>query len=247
MERLNTCENCRNIGRRGTLDNYVLTGRIYTYNDNGLYIKRCCLIACYVGSIQLNKNTAVINHRFDERMRKHNPRYVITDTDAFTVYPFPTNPIERIRDLLPHVDNGKLVTVQRTIGTHPYTATSYSFTNKQGFEQKKIELDTPVHPARMDSLNARSYVYLIRTSGDAARNLPIYKVGRTNQTNFDRFRGYEPGYEIYLLLACSDCIVAEKKILTCFRRKYTKAYKNEYFEGYPESMIQDIVGIVRSC
>jgi hypothetical protein len=90
------------------------------------------------------------------------------------------------------------------------------------------------------------YVYLLQERTAVALNKPIYKIGRTNQPNFERFKGYHKGYKILLHVVCNDCKDIEQKIIDLFIKNYNHytEYGNEYFEGNYKSMIKDIFSLV---
>ena len=75
---------------------------------------------------------------------------------------------------------------------------------------------------------------------------PIYKIGKSAQKNFDRFKGYNKGYEVFLHIACTNCHVSESSIIAKFTNKYRQAteYGSEYFEGDRKEMMQYICNIV---
>ena len=80
-----------------------------------------------------------------------------------------------------------------------------------------------------------------------ALNASVYKVGKTTQPNFERFKNYPKGYKIILLHGCTNCHAIEKNILELFKLKYIPRldYDTESFEGNVISMRNDINDIIR--
>ena len=64
------------------------------------------------------------------------------------------------------------------------------------------------------------YVYLIREREFIQLNKPIYKIGKTKQSNFTRFSQYPKDSAMIFQSACSDCDICEKEIIKCFKIKY---------------------------
>ena len=90
------------------------------------------------------------------------------------------------------------------------------------------------------------YVYLIREREFIQLNKPIYKIGKTKQSNFTRFSQYPKDSAMIFQSACSDCDICEKEIIKCFKIKYLqkKEIGNEYFEGDYTCMLGDIYDII---
>ena len=80
---------------------------------------------------------------------------------------------------------------------------------------------------------AISYVYLLQEREFVNSKEKVFKVGKTRQLNFERFRQYPKGSVILLYSECNDCDVSEKRILSVFRRRFIKRTDigSEYFEG----------------
>lgn len=97
-----------------------------------------------------------------------------------------------------------------------------------------------------EEVKTLEYVYLLQERTAVALNKPIYKIGRANQSNFERFKGYHKGYKILLHVACNNCKDIEKKIIELFIINYNHytEYGNEYFEGNYKLMIRDIISLV---
>lgn len=86
------------------------------------------------------------------------------------------------------------------------------------------------------------YIYLIRVRESVRLNEPVYKIGRTKQEGFERFKGYPKGSELYHYTVCNDCIKIETTLLRSFREKYIPRTDlgAEYFEGDWVKMRDDI-------
>jgi hypothetical protein len=97
-----------------------------------------------------------------------------------------------------------------------------------------------------EDIKTLEYVYLLQERTAVALNKQIYKIGRTNQSNFERFKGYHKGYKILLHVVCNDCKDIEQKIIDLFIKNYNHytEYGNEYFEGNYKSMIKDIFSLI---
>ena len=92
-----------------------------------------------------------------------------------------------------------------------------------------------------------NYVYLLKEREFIKTKEPIYKIGKTTQENFKRFRQYPKQSTLLFHMICDDCDEVEKKIMILFSHKYINRTDigNEYFEGDYHSMIDDIFKIVR--
>lgn len=92
------------------------------------------------------------------------------------------------------------------------------------------------------------YVYLLHTREFRNSHQPIYKIGRTKQSNFRRFGNYERGFVMLFQSSCRDCALLEKEIIRLFTIKYVRRleYGREYFEGDQLSMMGDLCDIVRN-
>ena len=92
------------------------------------------------------------------------------------------------------------------------------------------------------------YVYLLHKSDFVEPHQPIYKIGKTKQPNFDRFKSYPNGSVMLFQSSCRDCDELERKIRILFKHRYKwrKECGYEYFEGDQFSMIRDLCGIVQN-
>ena len=91
------------------------------------------------------------------------------------------------------------------------------------------------------------YVYLLQEREFVKSNEQIYKIGRTKQLNFARFRQYPKNSISFFQSYCDDCVMCEHKIVKVFSKKYKKRIDvgQEYFEGNVFDMIIQISMIVQ--
>lgn len=97
-----------------------------------------------------------------------------------------------------------------------------------------------------EEIKTLEYVYLLQERSAVELNKPVYKIGRTNQSNFEIFKGYHKGYKLLLHVVCNNCKDIEQKIINMFIKNYNHytEYGNEYFEGDYKSMIKDIFSLI---
>lgn len=250
------CEHCFNINiytsgstNKPNTHNIGLNGTIIFYKG-GLkkYVKSCCFMAYYVGREGLGNY--MINQNFGASVKTKAPKYVITDNDAFIVYEI----IFRPQETIPHPEYNETykLEINRYMSMdeykHQYTiATKAAFNKKIKSLQERLE-DVEMEEVVEETRNAHKpqYVYLIQERTAVVANQAIYKIGRTEQPNFDRFRGYGKGYKVLLHISCDDCKSTEHEIMKIFKSKYRHAteYGNEYFEGDHKKMIKSITNII---
>ncbi len=251
MERLEACEHCRGIN---CMENYgpnnqrifQVSGMVRTYTDGTkLYVKRCCLIACCVGAYKVSQHG--VNENFSSRIKTKAAKYVINDSSAFLVWELPGANREIIKDLFTSFTPEK-IELNRCINPYPVN-TPYQFVTNRTYEKKLNEassMDIVLSGPAGGTPSDIEYVYLLRDRTAVVANQSIYKIGRTSQRNFDRFKGYPKGYEILLHVACGNSTIAESKIINTFSNKYKRVdgYGSEYFAGDYQSMMKDIFSIV---
>ena len=90
------------------------------------------------------------------------------------------------------------------------------------------------------------YVYLFHTKEFFNSHQPIYKIGKTKQPNFNRFKNYPRGSVMLFQSSCHDCDKLEKQIIILFTSRYVRRLGLEYFEGDQSSMIRDMCDIVQN-
>ena len=89
------------------------------------------------------------------------------------------------------------------------------------------------------------YIYLLREREFVRLNEHCYKIGRTSQNPSKRFEGYPKGSEIIMYIAVDNSIIAEKNLLTFFKKEFNqkKDYGAEYFSGDKNEMIKAIIDV----
>jgi len=87
-----------------------------------------------------------------------------------------------------------------------------------------------------------NYIYLLQEREFLKTNETIYKIGKTTQMNYDRFKQYPNGSVLLYQTICDNCHTLEKELLSIFKNKFKhrKDIGNEYFEGNYKDMI-DII------
>lgn len=87
-------------------------------------------------------------------------------------------------------------------------------------------------------------IYLLKTHLKTENDEYLYKIGRSTQQHLKRLSDYPKTYKVILTRACIDCIYVENKLIKLFTKKYKKEFKNEYFVGDENEMINDINKII---
>jgi hypothetical protein len=90
------------------------------------------------------------------------------------------------------------------------------------------------------------YVYLIQTEEFVKSGEPVYKIGKSKQLNYMRFKQYDAGSIQLYQSICKNCDDMEKKIIQLFNSKYERHSGREYFKGNYDDMLQDISGLVET-
>jgi hypothetical protein len=87
-----------------------------------------------------------------------------------------------------------------------------------------------------------NYIYLLKEREFLKTNENIYKIGKTTQKNYDRFKQYPNGSILLYQTICDNCHTLERELLSIFKNKFIhrKDIGNEYFEGSYSDMI-DII------
>ncbi len=230
-----------------------INGVLFAYSIGmQLYVKKCCLYTYYTGG----RHTPVCTYILDaliSKMKKPILKYAVVGTNMEEVYELK----EKKEDTI--VVYGDRVKLVRNILFNDYSNTLDApyeiITYKEGEKRKRRQLKEMEKETKRTTTTSSTengdtcqlqYVYLIRERTAVVSNQPIYKIGKTTQKNFDRFKGYGKGYEVYLHIACNDCHTTETAIIEQFTNKYRRVteYGSEYFEGNRKEMIQDICNIV---
>lgn len=92
------------------------------------------------------------------------------------------------------------------------------------------------------------YIYLIQTREFVNSKEPIYKVGKTKQSNYSRFLQYPNGSIQLFQCVCNNCDILEKQVIKIFKNKYEnhKIAGREYFRGELRLMICDLFNIIEN-
>lgn len=242
-----SCELCNNItiprSGSGSKPDYQMisfagTCTVFIYGVKQ-YVKQCCLIRLYLSPYVGNNY-----QKFFNIIKIKMPKFILTNNNKFMVYEINLKEEEIIINPNGFTNQNKLE-ITRFIIYKPYSE-SYEFITKSKFENPNItNLLTKEYKNQTENkeCNNFQYIYLIQERTAVAINKPIYKIGRTTQLNFNRFKAYGKGYKILLHVVCDNCIDLELKLINLFKSKYIHStdYGNEYFEGDYKLMIKDIL------
>jgi len=90
------------------------------------------------------------------------------------------------------------------------------------------------------------YIYIIQEREFVNSNTPVYKIGKTKQPNFERFKSYPKNSVMLAQICCKDCNSCERNVISFFDNKYKKRSDigREYYEGDYRDMICDINSII---
>ena len=83
-------------------------------------------------------------------------------------------------------------------------------------------------------------IYLYYTLEFIKSKQPIYKIGKSTQSDFKRFKGYKKGGRLLYMSECYDCHELEKQLIDLFKTKYELKQGKEYFKGNFRRMVNDI-------
>jgi hypothetical protein len=90
-------------------------------------------------------------------------------------------------------------------------------------------------------------IYLIHSAQHIFQEVPVYKIGMTEQKTYGRFNQYPYGSKLLFHIACVNYRVAERQLLDIFRAKYRQTDDGlEYFEGDKDDMIEDIYNFIKN-
>lgn len=239
------CDNCCNLNIvMYSEDSVNITGHLIYYTDNKkTYIKKCCLLRYYTGN-------NILDPKFEERLldnikypnqKKQAYIKLTNDDDGIIIPVYEFNFINK--EIIFHPDD---YTNKYKIQINRYMIICKSnqqcvFTTKAQYNKfnKKMQSNMIVD-------ESFEYVYLLKDRTAVRSNEEVYKIGKTKQSNLNRFKSYPKGINLLLMIKCVDCSLVEKKIMHLFKEKYihNKDYGNEYFEGNPEEMATDILNII---
>lgn len=114
-------------------------------------------------------------------------------------------------------------------------------------EEHIVEMESQKdHTQLIAPKKLREYIYLLQEREFINSNEKVYKVGKTRQLNFERFKQYPKGSVVLLYSECCDCDRSEKLILSMLRKNFIKRtdYGSEYFQGDCKEMKFEINQIV---
>jgi len=250
MEHLTNCDLCQNINTfgsgssRSNKQNYQeirLGGQcsVLLYGVKS-YVRKCCIKTLYLGQYA----SSYSQQKLFNTIKIKAPKYVLFENSKCMVYEINLKNNEIIINPEGFTSADKLE-IFRNINYTNYQK-EYEFITKSKFENKNINgIDNKQNTTSNNTKECDNfqYIYLIQERTAVALKAPIYKIGRTSQLNFDRFKAYGKGYKILLHVVCDDCINLELKLINLFKSKYTHCteYGNEYFEGNHKLMINDIL------
>lgn len=83
-------------------------------------------------------------------------------------------------------------------------------------------------------------IYLLKTHLKTENGEYLYKIGRSEQQGLKRLIDYPKTYQLIIMRTCIDCVYIERELIKLFTKKYKKEFKNEYFVGNENEMINDI-------
>lgn len=224
-----------------------LNGAIWVYkHGNKQYLKECCfetyLVGIQNGNVDYDQQKAICK-QFKGVVFKS--LLINGNSNAPKVFELKENKYNSFKC----TKTKKTIQFIRNIQPYESNESYEILTNSQLIKRKK-ELGIPI-PMDVDmSPNCNEldhYIYLLQDRTAVAVNAHIYKVGKTTQPNFERFKNYPKGYKIIILTGCINCHTIEKNILELFRLKYIPRldYDTETFEGSVISMRNDINDIIR--
>jgi len=87
-------------------------------------------------------------------------------------------------------------------------------------------------------------IYLLKTHLKTENNEYLYKIGRSQQQGLKRLNDYPKTYKLIIMRTCINSIYVETELIKLFTKKYKKEFKNEYFVGNENDMINDINKII---
>lgn len=91
----------------------------------------------------------------------------------------------------------------------------------------------------MTTIRTTEGIYLLREREFINNKRSLYKIGRSHSLD-TRLKHYPKGSEIIILMACTNSITIETKLINDFRKRFTQCLEigREYFEGNKDEMVQ---------
>jgi hypothetical protein len=92
------------------------------------------------------------------------------------------------------------------------------------------------------------YIYILIEREFIRLNEPVYKIGKTTQDDFKRFKQYPKDSKLIHQIYCDDCHGLERRLIELFRVKYRQRRDIgiEYFEGDGRDMVNTIYNMWRN-
>lgn len=99
-----------------------------------------------------------------------------------------------------------------------------------------------------NNVSTLNYIYLLQEREFIKTSESVFKVGKTQQINHERFKQYPKGSVLLFQMKCNNCHDSEKQILTAFKLKFIQRTDigTEYFEGNESIMIDIIYQTIKS-
>lgn len=99
----------------------------------------------------------------------------------------------------------------------------------------------------MTTIPSTEGIYLLREREFINNKRSLYKIGRSHHLD-TRLKHYPKGSEIIILMACTNSITIETKLINDFRKRFTQCLEigREYFEGNKDEMVQLIYTTIRT-
>lgn len=90
------------------------------------------------------------------------------------------------------------------------------------------------------------YIYMVKPREFIRTNENIFKIGKTEQPNFERFKAYPKGSILLFQSICNDCHECEKIIIKKFKKNFIQRtdFGNEYFEGDCNKMMSILCNVI---
>ena len=251
MNKINCCVFCNHNPVSIHFSGHIMTffGQVQIYeNNNDIYIKDCCLINYLMGGKSNNyfvyEQEKLIEEKYDKPKKF---KILCVDGNEFKVFKFKPNACTNIKgfvrnqNILSRFNRSNISLIQYNGSYEILTETEL----KKKKSKKELIISSSLDYQISDELN--TYIYMLKDARAVIGNMNVFKIGKTTQENFERFKGYPKGFKIYLFLACTNCHIFEKQILSKFRSKYASwlDFDTESFEGDPCSMIRDIFDIIK--
>lgn len=233
------CGYCNHVSvNNNNLDRmWVISGTIRTYLDGNKHYVRWCCYEAYVSGNQWWGSPRVRDYLKEKHPHPKISKILLLNGNKFIVYELKTKPANESIKLFEYIMN-----VKRSFHFNQCPEPHEVITNSEYKKRFQKRTETPMCRDHQSLDNESHYIYLLIEREFINTGEPIYKIGKTTQRNFARFKDYPKDSEVLLYLKCLNCHAAEKAILELFRKKYQamNQYGHEYFKGDPHGMMRDI-------